>query len=329
MMTILASGGGLVLSLLLTSLYLPVARRWQFLDTPNARSAHTQLTPSSGGLAIAAAFLLSTLMAAGMMVPGLSVELFVLLGTSVTVVCGLGAIDDFRPLSIAVRMPIFLGVSAVTVYVFDPLFPAWGVFALAVEVLAFAWLLNLYNFMDGIDGIAASQTVLVALGLAVVGTSRGAAEEFVLTCMMAATCYAAFLRLNWAPARLFMGDSGSLSAGYIIGFLGLWGVQEDWLPMASWCLLMSPFLLDTGVTLLRRTWHRERLTHGHNKHYYQRLSRHLGNHQLVVKRLILLQLFWLMPLAWLESLQLAVDWTFALVGLFPQLLLIVKYRHLK
>ncbi|GAB5412772.1 MAG: glycosyltransferase family 4 protein [Congregibacter sp.] len=328
-MVSLAGLAALLVSVVLTRFYLSVAKRLQLLDTPNARSAHSQATPSSGGIPIVAACLMVLVgaNASGSTATPPNVLALLLLGSAV--LCALGAWDDFKPLPVGIRMLVFLLVSLAAVLGFDPLLPGLGVFTLGLQVLAFAWLLNLYNFMDGIDGIAASQTVLVAGGLFAIGLLHGASLAFLVTAIVSAAAFAGFLLFNWSPARLFMGDSGSLCAGFLIGVLGMWGVQEGTVPAASWTLLMSPFLLDTGVTLLRRARHRERLTDGHSKHYYQRFMRYFSSHAAVVKSLILMQFFWLFPLSVLESFALAPAWTFTAVGLFPQLLLIVKYRHLK
>lgn len=316
----------LVLTLVMTAVYLPLARRWRFLDSPNHRSAHEVTTLSSGGLAIVVGITL-TLQLAQLSGQAVLPRPDRMMQWLLVALCALGAWDDRRPVPVYVRLALFLALAGLSVvFYFDTqvlVFWLWPIL-----ILALAWLVNLYNFMDGIDGLAALQAVLVAGSMLVLGFVSGADDAFLLLCAVVLGAYGAFLVFNWPPAKLFMGDAGSLCAGLLMGWLGLWAWRDEHIPVAAWFLLMSPFLLDTGVTLLFRALKGERLTEAHSEHCYQRLARHWGSHRQVNYALLLLHLLWLGPLAMASVCFPKLQWTLMLPGLFPQLLLIAKLRRL-
>ncbi|EAQ96798.2 UDP-N-acetylmuramyl pentapeptide phosphotransferase/UDP-N-acetylglucosamine-1-phosphate transferase [Congregibacter litoralis KT71] len=317
----------MLLCLLGTAAYLPLARRWRLIDEPNHRSAHAVVTPSSGGLAIVAAVVLSLIAAQLSGTIAADPAVAVMIGALI-LLCLIGAWDDRRALPVALRMPVFLLLSAVAVLACSDA-SAMPVWSWPLLILAFAWLLNLTNFMDGIDGLAALQTLLVAGGMTVLGIAGGAEEDFVTLCVIVAGAYGGFLFFNWPPAKLFMGDAGSLSAGFLMGWLGLWTWQGGDLSPVAWFLLMSPFLLDTGITLVERALHGEPLTQAHSRHCYQRLARHWGSHARVDGALLLLHGCWLLPLALMTEFSSWPQWTLLVLGLFPQLFLIAKLRRLQ
>ncbi|EED33754.1 glycosyl transferase, group 4 family protein [gamma proteobacterium NOR5-3] len=316
----------LALTLIATAAYLPMARRLRFLDAPNHRSAHEAVTPSSGGVAVVAAIAVTWAAAqlSGQILWQAPERLMLLL---LIAVCALGAWDDRRPVPVYLRLPLFFLLAGVAIggYLDLELLPFWLWPSL---ILGLAWLLNLYNFMDGIDGFAALQTVLVAGSMLALGYLSGASSEFLTLCAIIVGAYAGFLVFNWPPAKLFMGDAGSLSGGLLLGWLGLWAWRDGLMPPVVWCLLMSPFLLDTGITLIARALRGERLTEAHNGHCYQRLARHWGSHRRVDYALLLFQGLWLVPLALIGVVSALPQWTLMALGLFPQLLLIAKLRRL-
>lgn len=326
MMLLSLGMGAFVLTLLATAAYLPIARRLQFIDAPNHRSAHVAKTPSSGGLAIVFAVALSFL-TAHVLDWGFRERATQLVLCMLLLLCGLGAWDDRRALSVYLRLLAFFAVSIVVV-VSSVNVVSYAPWVGPLLILALAWLLNLYNFMDGIDGLAALQAVVVAGGMLVVGLANGANSDFLLLSTIVLGAFAGFLVFNWPPAKLFMGDSGSLSAGLLLGWLGLWAWQDALMSPIVWLLLMSPFLLDTGVTLASRALQGERLTEAHSGHCYQRLARHWGSHRRVDIAMLVLQGVWLLPLSLMSVFSTIPEWTLLVLGLFPQLFLIAKLRRL-
>ncbi len=324
-MMLLLPGITLVAVILGIVIYLPLATRL-WLDTPNARSSHHKPTPSSAGVVVVPV-LVAVLLGAwfsGFWAVGYA-ECAALGGAAA--LCALGARDDRRSLSVRVRLLVQFAAAAslVTAYGLFSLFPLNAI----VLVIALVWLVNLYNFMDGIDGLAALQCVLSAATLGALGYLAGASAEFVMASAVVGAAYLGFLVFNLPPARLFMGDAGSLPAGLLLGWLGLWSALEGWLEPVVWLILMSPFLLDTGITLLRRRWRGEVLAQAHREHFYQRLARRYGSHGAVDRRLLVLHGLWLVPLAASVVLDLLPQWTAGALSLFPQLLLMAKWRRLE
>lgn len=311
-----------------TRAYLSLALRFRWVDTPNVRSAHTAATPNSGGVALVLAWFVSA---------GLLALLHAKLNNFVAVphrnlvfgglfaICAVGGWDDRRALPASVRLALFFALAAVMSCAYPPPsfdgLPAWIV--IAMTTFGVAWLYNLYNFMDGIDGLAALQCVLVCVACLFLGARASAAPELLVMCALTGGAFGGFLLFNWPPARLFMGDAGSLSAGFLLSWIGLWGWYEGSLSPLLWLALMSPFILDSSVTLLRRIVSGERLTQAHSSHFYQRLARRAPRGRIPVG-LAVLHIAWIWPLgAWAAYGGLS-EWTMLALILFPQLLLIVK-----
>ena len=266
---------------------IPLLRRAAVLDHPNERSLHAAPIPRGGGIALVAAILFAwlALIVGGAVAPRLVV---VLLGA--TLLAAISWIDDLRGLSPATRLLaqfVAIGLGMVAVMPGGPVFQFWLMPALDAVAAALLWLwfVNLFNFMDGIDGLAGSEAAAIATGLVVFATF-GAGKDPGLALLAAAAGAAAlgFLVWNWAPARIFLGDVGSVPLGYLLGFLLL-----DVAARGHWKIaLILPFyfLADATVTLGRRLARGERVWHAHREHFYQRaVQRGLG-HAAVVRRVI-------------------------------------------
>jgi Fuc2NAc and GlcNAc transferase len=172
-------------------------------------------------------------------------------------------------------------------------------------LLAGVWWINLFNFMDGIDGIAGSQAVFMLLagaGLAAWGRPDVTADPIWILMLCMAAAAIGFLCLNWPPARIFMGDVGSTYLAFIISALALATVQAGWLSYPVWLVLGAMFVSDATVTLLTRMIRHERWHAPHRSHAYQRLARHYGKsghtHLPVTLLTIGINILGLAPLAW-------------------------------
>lgn len=250
------------------------ALRRRMLDQPGDRRSHCVATPRGGGIAIAAALLLAALWQAWRMhaaaEPGaLPVAAFAL---GLLLVAGSGWLDDHRPVSPWVRLAVHAlasGQFALALW-----FAGAGPAVVTIAFLAPLVLTNVWNFMDGIDGLATSQAILVAVAIALWATG---AWRWLAWALLAAS--AGFLPWNLPRARIFLGDVGSGSLGFALGALlaaTLAGARE----VGAWLLLLplSAFLLDAGLTLGRRVLRGERWWTPHVEHAYQLLSRRLGRH---------------------------------------------------
>lgn len=251
------------------------AIRRDLLDHPGERRSHVVATPRGGGIGIVAAMLAAFILLAWWL-PGLAVSMG-LAGTGLLLVAGIGWIDDHRPLSPWTRLAVHAVSAALLAAVAHRAGAPLAVVALAF-VLAMV-LVNIWNFMDGIDGIAGSQALVVGAALALLA---GDAAGRWVALALAAACVG-FLPLNLPRARIFLGDVGSGALGYALAtailFAALGAARPD--GAATWILLLLPpsaFLLDASLTLGARILRGERWWTPHVGHAYQRLARLAGRH---------------------------------------------------
>ncbi|MBI5923205.1 MAG: glycosyltransferase family 4 protein [Betaproteobacteria bacterium] len=258
----------LVLSFgVLLFLLRPGTVRYLAMDHPNQRSLHSQPVPRGGGVAI----ILALFGAWGLLLqPPLT--LMLLAG----VLAGISYTDDWKGLPVAARLAVH-GLAAVALVrseLPEQNLDFWLIIGLAGYVI---WMTNAYNFMDGADGLAGGMAVFgfSAYGLA----ACAAAESFATMCFVVAAAAAGFLPFNFPPAKIFMGDVGSIPLGFLAAALGFMGWQQQVWPLWFPLLVFSPFLVDASVTLLRRVMRGERFWQAHREHYYQRLIRMGWNHR--------------------------------------------------
>ena len=308
--------------------------RFGLLDTPVARSAHVAPKPLGGGAALAAPYFLCVIWFVAS--AAISESALAYLGCLFIVVLGFS--DDRWQLSSKIRLPVQFIVSVAAVRAIGVDSVDFGFFSLSepltlslLAVLSLVWLCNLTNFMDGIDGIAASQLLVTSLSCVVLlaglegGLDAAAGEsgehDVVLTLsVVLAASAAGFLLWNWSPASLFMGDAGSGFIGFALGLLALESLVTQRMSVWSWVLLLGVFIADTAVTLLVRIIRGERWYEGHSQHAYQILSRRLNSHPRVVGGVILINICWLLPLAWVAGILPHYGVLFATIGLAPLLL---------
>lgn len=229
------------------------------VDQPNERSLHQAPLPRVGGLAMMAGI------AIGWGVLGTAGWALTL---AALVLIVLSLLDDWRGLPVVVRFSVqglvaafYLWAAAPQISTWLPLLGAW---------LAMVWMTNLYNFMDGSDGLAGGMT-LFGFGAYAVAAWLGGAQSLALLSACVAAAAAAFLIFNFHPAKVFMGDAGSIPLGFLAAALGLSGVLQGvwpgWFPV----LVFAPFVVDATVTLFKRLLRGEKIWHAHRSHYYQRL----------------------------------------------------------
>ncbi|MFM0145489.1 MraY family glycosyltransferase [Paraburkholderia sp. RL18-085-BIA-A] len=233
-------------------------------DIPNDRSLHTRPTPRVGGWGIMpVVVVLIWLLAPSLWLPALAAALL----------AALSQIDDRRGLPARVRFGGHAAAVAALVAVYPAGVPWWALAAMAVLLV---WLVNLYNFMDGSDGLAGGMAVFGFGGYAIaawlpVGDSAYADPALALAAAVVAGAAAGFLLFNFHPARIFLGDAGSIPLGFLAGALGYWGWREGVWPVWFPALCFAPFIGDASVTLLKRLLRGEKFWQAHREHYYQRM----------------------------------------------------------
>ncbi|MEX2644553.1 MAG: glycosyltransferase family 4 protein [Acetobacterales bacterium] len=277
-----------------TRLLIRFLRLNRILDRPNARSSHVRPVPRGGGIAVVAVTLagwaLALLVAPELIRP--TPGLFAVM-TGIAVLSVVSWVDDLHSLKPAPRLlaqalAVALGLWAMPgePMLFQGLLPPG--LDLAAAAVLWVWFVNLYNFMDGIDGLASSETVVIGVGLALLAQFGGVTPDVGLLGIILAAAALGFLRWNWQSARIFLGDVGSIPIGYMVGWLLLAAAtQGAWIAAL---LLPLYFLADATLTLLRRLARGERVWHAHREHFFQRAVRRGTSHAGVVRGVILCNL---------------------------------------
>ncbi|MCY1394371.1 Undecaprenyl-phosphate alpha-N-acetylglucosaminyl 1-phosphate transferase [compost metagenome] len=289
-------------SLFLTGILRRYALARSLMDIPNGRSSHSVPTPRGGGVAIVLSFLAALPLLASVGVLAWPM-MWALLGAGGWVAV-VGFLDDHGHIAARWRLLAHFigagwalgwlgGLPPLVIFGFD-LDLGWLGYALAAFYLV--WLLNLYNFMDGIDGIASVEAICVCLGGALLYLLLGEGGA-ALAPLALALAVAGFLFWNFPPARIFMGDAGSGFLGIALGVLSL---QAAWVApqlLWSWLILLGVFIVDATWTLFRRLLRGDKVYEAHRSHAYQYASREFGKHLPVTLAVAGLNLFWLLPIA--------------------------------
>ena len=235
------------------------------LDRPNARSLHGLATPRGGGLAIWAGWLAGTLwfpVAKPWLIPLL-------------LVIAISLWDDRRGVHAAVRLAVHAGAAALWLWLASPNANP------LVALIAIVWMANLYNFMDGSDGLAGAMTIVGFGAYAAAAAWAGADDTALFLALAAATV--PFVIRNAPPAGVFLGDVGSVPLGFLAAIFGIAGWSSGWWPLWFPVLVFSTFVADASVTLASRLVRRERVWEAHRDHYYQRLVQLGWGHSRTLK----------------------------------------------
>ena len=264
-----------VFSVLVTGYLKRYSLKNALVDIPNERSSHTTPTPRGGGLSITLSIIICIGLLYYLNLIAANVTLALSGGILVAVT---GWLDDhdhipafWRALSytIAAIWAVYWlqGLDIITLGTYVVSLPVSGSLG---AVLALVWLTNLYNFMDGTDALAATETISAGIFAGVLYLLSGQ-TGLALLCFSIASSSAGFLYWNWPPARIFMGDAGSCYIGFVFGVLALTGEKTGTMPIIIWIILLSVFVFDATYTLLMRIIRREKWYEAHRSHAYQRL----------------------------------------------------------
>ena len=275
------------------------------LDVPNERSSHTSPTPRGAGLAVVVAFLLGLI--ALLVEDTISDEVFLAIAIPGLVVALIGWLDDRGHLTSAKwRLIGHFACASLAVWLTGglpglPLANSTIDFGLAGNIAAvvyLVWMLNLFNFMDGIDLITGVQTVTTSAGVVMLLLISTESDLWKIFAIMTASILG-FLFFNLPPAKIFLGDVGSGFIGFTTAVISLVVAEDE--PLVAWAMiiLLAVFVTDATVTLLRRLLSREHVYVAHRTHAYQHLSKKLNRHLPVSLGVGAINLFFLLPIAWL------------------------------
>lgn len=302
------------------------------MDIPNERSSHSIPTPRGGGVAIVIAFLLALPVLAGLDLLG-SAALYGLFGSGLLVAI-IGFADDHGHIPARWRLLGHFVAAAWALFWLNGLAPI-ELFGLTVDlgwcgnILALVylvWMLNLYNFMDGIDGLASAEAISVCLGMCLVYWFSGNGE-LVWAPLILAAAVAGFLWWNFPPAKIFMGDAGSGFLGLTIGGVALLSSANKPVFLWCWLILLGAFIVDATFTLLARIIEGARIYEAHRTHAYQYAARKYNSHSLVTGSVLLLNAVWLLPIAALVGVNLVQGAIGLLIAYVPLVVVVYKLRR--
>lgn len=318
-------------SFLVTGLYRRYALHKLIVDIPNNRSSHTKPTPRGGGVAIVITFSAALWLFQSQL--GLSLNHLLGFLIPAIMLSTVSFIDDHGHVKARWRLLAQFSAASVGLYLLG------GVASLraadvnvqsplilsVIFTLLLVWLVNLYNFMDGIDGIASLQAIVVSTALAIILwlLSPNEVEFIIPLLLMSAT--AGFLCWNFPKAKIFMGDIGSCFIGLMIGLFTIHFMQFN--SELFWCavIMLGTFVVDASVTLFRRMFRGEKIHVAHREHAYQHSAQVYG-HVLVSIAYALIAILWLFPLALLAAFTIIDGFIVMLIAYIPLIMLAVRLR---
>jgi len=299
--------------------------RYDHVDIPNKRSSHIHPTPSGGGIAILVGWIM--IVAVMWFMDLVPAGIILAMGPPTLIISAIGYIDDKVNLSSFLRLVTQLLAVTWFIYFSDDLstiiLPWLAVvpfLAALVVAISLIWLINLFNFMDGIDGIAASEATFVLLAIGVLSGFAGSSVLMLLSFSLAGAC-SGFLCWNWPPAKIFLGNVGAASLGFLIGAIGLTAIEVGDLTPFVLVILLGVFLVDATVTLVRRMASGQRWYSAHRTHTYQKLAIRWSSHRRVTLIVCMVNVGWLFSLAISANYLTDYSWIIASMALAPLVLI--------
>ena len=284
------------------------SHRFAKMDVPNERSSHLTPTPRGGGIAFVATSLVGIFIL--LLNNTLKKEDLLALCCAGVIVAISGHLDDRQKISGATIRLVLHAIGAIVIVVgvgfpsqislFDQTIST-GLIGSILGVLYLVWLLNLFNFMDGTDGIAASEAIFVCLAGAILNYHVLSATNHSAAAVVLAASTIGFLLYNWSPAEIFMGDVGSGYLGVMIGGLSLLAAKQQPELLWVWIILLAVFVSDATVTLIRRLLRKQKPHVAHRSHAYQHLAVLFASHAKVSLLVFAVNIVWLLPIAFLVA----------------------------
>ncbi|MBI5417231.1 glycosyltransferase family 4 protein [Candidatus Poribacteria bacterium] len=268
----------IIISMLITYTVNFYFRKHRIFDIPNERSSHQTLTPRSGGL--------------GIVITWFVLLLFVwkinYILIPILLIAVLGQVDDIKSLPVSIRFS-FQIIAAIFVAIngslieqikipFFNILPL-GIFAFPLTIFWLVAMTNIYNFMDGIDGLSGGYGVIIAFFMLYFAFKAQNSNLIFMTLLLAGACIG-FTFLNFPPAKIFMGDVGSTFLGFTFAFLAI-KLSNNGIELLGFIILLGAFIFDTSITLVRRIINGEKWFMSHRSHYYQRLLKVGYSHKTV------------------------------------------------
>ena len=294
----------ILLSFALVPVYRFFALKCGIIDIPNKRSSHREPLARGAGIVFVFTFIvgLYCLRYFGLT----SAHIFLALLGGGLFNAFIGFVDDLNHVPARMRVLIHCIAGIWVMYLFGTLPPLslgftvwdWGWIGSVIGLLGIVWLTNLYNFMDGLDGLASSEGIFIAIAgailLAVVNPYNW---TLIWPLLLLAACLLGFLLWNWAPAKVFMGDVGSSFLGFIFAAVLVISLTTHELSPWPWLILFGYFWIDATWTLVRRLFRGERVYIAHRTHAFQHATKLFGSHKAVVLTVTIINCVWLFPMS--------------------------------
>ena len=312
-------------------LYIRVAISSDIVATPNFRNLHTRPIPVGGGIVFSFVFVFSLFFL--WWLNQISDDLFWALAVGGSLTALFGFLDDLKDIRASIKLVAQFFLSGWLLFWVDggPLLSIdWipVLVAIPVTALFLIWMINAYNFMDGIDGMAVSGAVFVSGAIALVLLLSNGESEFFSVFILFLASISTFLLFNWSPASIFMGDSGSAFIGYIFGSLILFTVMSGDISIWTWLIVFGYFFADTTVTQLMRIILVKKWYLPHRSHAYQNLARISGSHLKVTGAVVLYNVTWILPLTIWSVMKPEMALFAVVLAIAPSLVFALKYGPL-
>ena len=302
-----------------------------FIDEPNVRSSHKKPVPTSGGLAILFSYLIFIYLLSIFFT--IDSDIFLILIIAISPIIAIGLIDDFKKVNILLRLFTQFFTASLIIYYFqvnndifyvDSYTRQSALLIISLSVILSMWLMNLYNFMDGIDGYASLECIFISLAASLLAYNNNP-NSFIYM-YLAGLCAAnlGFLMRNWHPAKIFMGDTGSVSLGCIIAFYIFFSASESILSIYTWLILLSIFIVDASYTLLVRIVTKKSIVQPHLTHAFHLITIKKNSHLFTLKWMIIINIIWVFPLALLSNTYMSYHIIITIIAYLPLLFYLIK-----
>ena len=307
-------------------LFIKMGEKYKIFSIPNSRSLHKCKKVRGGGITFIS--LLSVFISFLWLTDRVTIDLFMMFSIGGLFLCLFGFLDDLYDIKASKKLII------------QCLFSSWLVYwmnkdqSLAIEWLALSlffvvWMINAYNFMDGTDGMAASGGIFFSFSALVILFINGMSDNNMILVLFA-LCLSLFpfLLFNLPPSRIFMGDSGSISLGYIFAGIILYTFSKDLISVWTWIVIFGYFFSDTTVTQILRPLIVKKWYKSHRSHAYQNLARIWSSHKKIIAAVSFFNICWLLPLALLTALYPTQAPFICIIAILPSLIVAIKYGPL-
>ena len=317
-----------IASAVILLIYKKIAFDYNILAIKNHRTLHSLPVPKGGGIVFSLLSILAFFLIwwNWQLTEGLLLALAV--GGFIATLFGL--VDDIKNIRARVKLFIQFLLAFLVVYcLYFGELPSLGLMPLYITIpiilLFMVWMMNAYNFMDGIDGMAASGSIFISMTLALVLFLTDGPIEIIAIFILMASTIIGFTLFNWPPATLFMGDAGSVFLGYTFGVLLLFTVLNNDISIWVWLTVFGYFFADTMVTQIIRVVLVKRWYLAHRSHAYQNLARITESHIKVTSGVILYNIIWILPLTIWSALQPGMEILAAILAITPAVVVAYKY----